>query len=192
MFLIVGINCGEKRYTCFDVHYNSTGYVEIDFDTVRQNYIRYFIFHFEKVTEINPEFVITRLKSISNSFDIDKDKKKARLLHYFMSSSREALFPVNIETSIPLINLMWIAEDKRHFPIALKCIENKLGKEVFSPVYELAAASGQSFTHLKSLLIRYAMTGILKEDGLKNLIDKIFDTDELMIERIKNILSDIG
>lgn len=192
--LIVDVNWNDKKYIFFDVHYGKAGYIEVDFDVLDKYCIRYFIFCFSKGNEVKLPLFISHIYSTINSFNYNSAMKSEQLLSYFTQNDREVLFHggvSGIETSVPLINLMWIAEDKKHFPIALKSIENRLQKDIFRPIYELASISERSFTILKSMLMKYAITGVLRENSLRNIITQIYETDVLTIESMKNILGDI-
>ena len=186
--LIIGINYHEKKYVCFDVHFDSVGYIEIDFDIINKNVEQYFVFNFEKTNEVRLKLVIDKLKTSLDRFNNDLDIKKTELADYFLTSDRNILFPKNLETSIPLICLMWIAEDKKNFSILLRYIENKIEGKFPHSLYDLLTISQQSFVLLKTTLIKYAITGILKEDKLKNILNQIFDTDARIVEQIQNIL----
>ena len=191
MLLVVGINSREKKYICFDVHHGSVGYVEVDFDTINQNHEKYFVFGFKEVKKTEPALAMEAIRCSLDNFDDNLDRKKAGMFDYFAKNDRGAIFPKNLDTSIPLINLTWIAEDKRHFPIALRYIESKIDSSVFTPIYDLLAVSGQKFLHLKTILIKYAISGVLGEDYLKKIIDQIFDTDALIVAQLRNIMGDV-
>ena len=196
MVLIVDIDWQDRKYVCFDVHFNSVGYAKIDFDTVNKNFRQYFIFDFKETHELNSELIMAKINAILahtlNNFNGNSAEKTTELVSYFASNDRKELFPANLETSIPLINLMWIAEDKRHFPIALKYIERKAQKSIFSSVYGLLVASEKSFALLRSVLIKYAVSGVFREETLKNIIAQIYDTDALIVEHMKTALKEIN
>jgi hypothetical protein len=191
MMLIVDIDVIAKKYVCFDVHFNSIGYIKVDFDVVNQNFERYFVFNCEKASETKLNLVIEKIKGSIDDFDDGLYAKKTNMFDYFTKNDRKTLFPINIETSIPLINLMWIAEDKKNSSIIFRYVANKMKKYIFHPVYDLLEISEQNFLLLKSALIRYALTGILNEDKFKNIIDRIFENDALMIKTTKSILEEI-
>ena len=191
MVLIVGIDYCNKQYICFDVHYGSTGYMKVDFDVINNNFMKYFIIDFKEVNRIQPELIINKINASVNNFDYNIDSKKVNLLNYFRTSDRETLFPNGIKTSIMLINIMWIAEDKKNSRILFKYIEDKINKNVFSYINELLSISEQKFILLKTTLIKYAITGVLNYENLKNIIDKIYDIDLLIINQMKNVLGDI-
>jgi len=191
VIFIVNVDYHEKKYICFDVHFDSIGYVKVDFDIINKNFEQYFILNFKEVNEVKIEFLADKIKIVLDSFDNNLDTKKTELIDYFIMNDRRELFSENIKTSIPLINLMWISEDKKNFSIALRYIEDKLKKTVFSSVYELLLISQQNFLLLKSMLIKYAIAGVLKENNLKSIINEIFNTDEIIIEQMKNILKEI-
>lgn len=191
MILIVDIDYCNKKYICFDVHFKSFGYIEVDFDVIHKNYEQYFIFDFNEVNGIKLESMINKIGFLLDNFDDNLAIKKTEMINYFAMSDKKALFPDNLETSVPLINLMWIAEDKKHFSIALRYIENKIKKVVFSSIYELLLTSEKNFVLLKSILIKYAMTGVLRENNLITIINRIFDTDALIVEQMNSIIKEI-
>lgn len=186
--LVVDVDERTETCVCFDVHYNSSGYVKVPLDVLDKNHMDVFTFHHQEMQSLTLEKGLDYLK-MTLEYDFgDFNIKKEQMLQYFLQNGREVLFPNGIETSISLINLMWIAEDKRHFPIALKWLEQRWNKKIFTPVYELAILSEKSFMLLKSLLIKYAITNSLKERSLYNVIDRIFELDMITIEQIKRIL----
>ena len=191
MILIVDIDYCDKKYVCFDVHYNSCGYVKIDFDVINENFEDYFIFYFGEVKEVKPELLIDNVRISLDNFDNNLDAKKAELIDYFIMNDRKMLFPQNLEASIPLINLMWIVEDKKHFPIALRYIEDKIQKSVFSSIYRLFSVSERKFLLLKSVLMKYAISGVLREETLRSIINQVFDTDALIVEQMKTIVEEM-
>jgi hypothetical protein len=188
MLLIVDADYNSRKYVCFDVHFNSLGYIEADFDVINENYKYRFAFDFKEPKEPNPEEMIEKIKVLLNDHENNIEKKKRELLEYFTANSRESLFSANIETSVMLVNLMWIAEDKKNFPIALKHIESKTKKSLFAPIYDLLAVSEQYFLRLRFMLLKYAMSGNLVEDKLESVISKIYETDEIIVEQMKKAI----
>ena len=83
---------------------------------------------------------------------------------------------------------MWIAEDKKHFPIAFRFLENMLQQSIFSQIYELASHSEKSFTQLRMMLIKYAKTKILSKTNIRNIVNRIYDIDAIMIEYVDKII----
>lgn len=189
--LIVDIDQKNREYICFDVHFDSHGYIRADFDAINDHYEYQFTFDFEKATETKPEAIAEKIKVVLDGHDHDIEKKKTELTEYFALNDRESLFPASLETSVPLINLMWIAEDKKHFPMALRYIERKTGKTLFSDVYDPLAASEKSFLRLRLMLLKYAMTGVLAKDKLESMITQIYDTDAYIVEKMQNALRGI-
>jgi len=186
--LIVGVDSANKIYICFDVHFNEVGYIEIDFDVLNNTAEKCFFINFKDKNNITLESLISKLLSSLERFDNDLAAQKSKMANCFTKADKEALFSESLETSASLINLMWIAEDKNHFSIALKYIENKIGKEVFSSIYKLLENSERDFLLLKSLLTKYAITGVLKKDKLENIISQIYETDALIVKEMKIIL----
>jgi len=188
MLLIIDIDYYNKKYICFDTHYTELGYIKVDFDVIENNFINYFIIDFKKSSEIRSKLILDKIDNLINNFDYNIDSKKSFILDYFTTSDRKILFQNDIKTSIMLINIMWIAEDKKNSQLLFRYIEKKINYFDFTTIYELLSISEQKFTLLKSILIRYAITNVLKVDSLKSLIDEIYDTDLHMVNQLENIL----
>lgn len=187
--LIIDIDYQKKEYICFDVYFNTVGYVKVNFDIINNNYERYFIFDFIDQNEIELESMINTINLSLERFNHRSNFQTSEIINIIKNNRREMLFSENIETSIPLINLMWIAEDKRHFPIALKYIEKRINKSVFSSIYELLSNSERSILFLKTILMKYALSNVLNEDKIKGTIDQIFDMDALIVNQMRNVLN---
>jgi len=188
VFLIVDVDYINKKYKCFDVHFNDVGYVDFDFDILNSKAKKYFFADFKNKSDINLESMINKLLSSLDCFDSDLIAKKSKMISSFTKNDKDVLFSETLETSISLINLMWIAEDKKHFPFALKYIENKIKKAVFSSIYELLKNSERDFLLLKSLLTKYAVTGVLKEAKIESIVTQIYEADALIVKEMKKIL----
>ena len=190
--LIVDVDYKNKKFLCFDVYYDKVGYAEVDMDIIFQHYESYFVFDFEKAEEVKLEILLNRINRSLNNHDSDTDKKAMDIFNFYTLNDRKILFPDNLETTEHLVNLMWIAEDKKHFSTALRYIEKRIGTVVFSPIYELLANSNNVFSILVSMLIKYAMTGKIKEEKLKNIIDQILLTDNLIVNQMSILLREIN
>jgi|GEM_PF-3090506 len=186
--LIVDVDDENKKYLCFDVYFNKIGYVEVDMDIIHEHYESYFIFDFEKATQVKIELLLGRINDSIRNFDSDTSNKALKMYNFFTSNDKNILFPGDLDTSIHLVNLTWIVEDKKHFSIALRYIEKRLGVVVFTPIYELLSDSEKMFSILTSILIKYNLTGVLKEEKLKGIINQIYLTDDLIINQMKTIL----
>jgi len=58
----------------------------------------------------------------------------------------------------------------------------------FTEIYELLSSSEKMFSILISILIKYSMTGVLKEEKIKNIISQIYLIDDLIVNKMKNTL----
>ena len=87
--------------------------------------------------------------------------------------------------------LLWISEDKSHFQIVLRYIEDKLGQSLFPSVYELLSDSAYCFKLLKSILTKYAITGVLREEKIEQIIDRIFMNDALTVKLMKSSIASL-
>ncbi len=190
MFAIVDMD--RSKYRCFDVYYPSSGYIEVDFNMLEANYRLYFVFNLPEPQPVPMQGLLSHLSNVLENFDSNLTQKKEWMLRIFTENSRQSLFPGAIDSSILLVNLMWIAEDKKHFAIALRYLEERLHKNVFDAVYEPLHTSEQAFTLLRFSLMKYAMTGVLREADLKKRIDQIFDTDAIIVEKLRDSLKQIG
>lgn len=190
--LIVDVDYENKKYICFDVYFNKIGYVKVDMSIILEHYESYFIFDCEKTTEVNIELLLEEINYSLKKYDSNTIKKSLELYNFLKNTDKNILFPEDLDTSIHLINLMWIMEDKKHFPIALRYIEKRLGVVAFTQIYELLSSSEKMFSILISILIKYSMTGVLKEEKLKSIINQIYLIDDLIVNKMKNLLSDIN
>ncbi len=192
MLAIVGVDYIKQKYTCFDAYYPSSGYVEVDFDMLEENYLLYFMFNMPEPQPVPMQSLLSHLSNMLENFDSNLTQKKEQMLRIFTENSRQTLFPGAIDSSILLVNLMWIAEDKKHFAIALRYLEERLHKNVFDAVYEPLRISEQAFTLLRFSLMKYAMTGVLRDADLKKRINQIYDTDAIIVEKLRESLKQIG
>ncbi len=190
--LIIGINHTKCKFICFDVYFTKFGYIEVDFNILEDNYQSYFMFNLPNPQPVPIKVLLQYLTYMLENFNVNLTQKKESMLHIFTENSRQSLFPGEIASSILLVNLMWIAEDKKHFPIALRYLEERLHKNVFDAVYEPLRTSEQAFTLLRFSLMKYAMTGVLREADLKKRINQIYDTDAIIVEKLRDSLKQIG
>ena len=191
LILIVGIDYLDKKYICFDVHFNEVGYVKVDFEIINKHFKYYTTFCLKETTNVKLDIIMNKIKYAVDNFDTDLSSKKTAMMNYLINTDRKSLFSEYIVTSPLLIELLWIYEDKRNFPTALRYIENKVKIKAFSSVYELLSASEKSFLLLKSVLIKYAMSGVLREEKLRDIVSHIYDTDALTIEKMRSALKEI-
>lgn len=192
MLTIVDIDHSKHKYKCFDVYYPSSGYIKVDFDMLEEKYLLYFLFNMPEPQPVPMQSLLSHMSNMLKNFDSNLSQKKEQMLRIFTENSRQSLFPGAIDSSILLVNLMWIAEDKKHFAIALRYLEERLHKNIFDKVYEPLRTSEQAFTLLRFSLMRYAMTGVLREADLKKRINQIYDTDAIIVEKLRESLKQIG
>lgn len=159
---------------------------------ILEHYESCFIFACEKPIEVNVESLLNMISNSLKKYDNNTTEKTLNLFNFFKNTNKNILFPENLDTSIHLINLMWIVEDKKHFPIALRYIEKRIGVVTFTEIYELLSSSEKMFSILISILIKYSMTGVLKEEKIKNIISQIYLIDDLIVNKMKNTLRDIN
>lgn len=105
VILIVDVDYQNKKYICFDVHFDTIGYVEVDIDIIQMHYKEYCIFSFEKVDKVKLESMLDMIDNSLHYFNCNLYEKKLDMVNYFAMNDRKVLFPENLETSIPLVNL---------------------------------------------------------------------------------------
>ena len=191
LILIVDIDYSNKKYICFDVHFNTVGYVKVDFDIISEYSEYYMTYHLKESTSIKLDLMLNSVRNVVYNFDVHIDSKKTQIINYIINNDVKFLFSKNIITSSLLINLLWIFEDKRNFSIALRYIENKVKRNLFSSVYELLSVSEKNFMLLKSILLKYAISGVLREEKLCDIVNQIFDIDALTVEKLRSVLKEI-
>ena len=182
--LIVDIDFVNQKYICFDTYHNTIGFVKVDWNIIHKYYTEYFMMNFENAMAPKKRVLFDHIDEIIINFQNNSEVKKMELLNYFTTNDREMLFPRNLETSVPLLNLKWIAEDKKYFTAYLTYAEGKSKRSLFSDVYPLLFVSEQKFHLLKSLLTKYAITGSLNHNSLEALISEIIATDVKIIEQM--------
>ncbi|MCL2052369.1 MAG: hypothetical protein FWG91_11690 [Lachnospiraceae bacterium] len=186
MFFVVGIKKTGKLI-CFDVHYEEMGYAEIDFEFLENHFEGAFIFDFANASNPDNDYLLSSLSQGLLAFNAEEQlQKNLALYDYFLHSEKELLFPDNLETSIPLKYLLWISEDKKNFHSFLRLVESE---SLLPSTYELFSAASKNFLILRGYLMKYAITGILKEDLVKKTINNISETDKKIWTRLSKIVS---
>lgn len=188
VFLIVDIDRQEHKFICFDVYYPKTGYTKVDIDELILISEEYFTFCVNNIPSISVEMLISHLSKTVYQFDSNLTKNKKQFFYYLTEDACGSLASSQIETSILLIKLMWIAEDKKHFPIVFRRLEAMLQQSIFPQVYEFANISERNFIQLRLMLMKYAMTNRLSEANIKNIIGQIYDIDALMMEYVDKVI----
>ena len=182
--LIVAIEYSKKKYICFDLYYNEIGYVEVSFDLINHHYLKYFLFKFNEIKNIDLKAMIEALIVNINKFDDNIERKKEDVFSS-IQDNLEVLFPDGIETSPIIIALTNIAAERNYFLIFLEYIEKEINKQIFTSLYPVLSESSTKFLILKALLSKYAMTGYINSNFLKGSITQIFDIDLKIIELLK-------
>lgn len=190
--LVVDIDYENQEYVCFDVYFDKVGYVKVNIETILKHYTSYFIFDLEKVKKVEMSLLFNIINDSLNSYDSNVTDKTSKFFNLFIANSKEVLSCDDLETSASLICLMWIAEDKKHFSTALRYIEREMKINIFSPLYPLLLSSNNLFSILRSMLVKYAMTGILKREKLKSIIEQIYIIDDLFVQQLKTIFKEVN
>lgn len=189
--LIIDINYEKQKYICFDMYYPETGYLEIDFDFINRYYLKYFWFRFKKCKTININYLLNKVNTILNNFNDHLDDKKKEIIDAINNRMNNLLNQASLDTATNIVNLANIADDRLHFSIFLQYIENKLSKNIFTPLYNLLANSREEFMILKALLTKYGMTGVINAQFLNDSVTRILDIDKMIVETMKNSLKEV-
>lgn len=189
--LIIGADYVNKKYLCFDVHSKDAGYVEVDIETIQAYYQNHFIFDYAQTMQVDPGMLLDMINKGINNYDHDIARKTTEMLDCLIACNREVLFSDDLEISDSLINLLWISEDKRNFITALRYIGEKLMTDAFTPIYGLLLDSEKAFSVLKSLLVRYAITGMFEKARLERIIRQVHENDCLTVNSLYNRLKEI-
>lgn len=180
--LIVDVN-NKKIFTCFDVHYPSKGYIYLSakqLETMADKFI-FFIYK-----ERNHNFISVAVEQIQDQINQYNKKdlidERDSLIKYLTLESKSLeITTSDIEVSKDLMGLMWIAEDKKNFTVSMKYIEKQNNESIFYDVYHLFDESNQLFLMLKSLMMKYAISGVLKKEKLESIIYNIYALDEIAV-----------
>lgn len=176
VLLIVDINPRDKTYICFDVYYNKTGYLKVDFDVVNNYCTKYFTHYIGDNRQLTPNILKKELYSLLNSYDTDCSYLE-QLIRAFKNNAPRELFTNNLRTSTTLINLMKISEDKRNFTHFLNLLESKTENFCFADIKDKLLESEKKLMIIKSILTKYAITGKLNETDFRKIMLEIIELD---------------
>ena len=190
LLLIIDIDNNNKSYVCVDVYYQSTGNIILSFDAMKSLCKEIFVFKFPG--EIC-DYTMEAWDYLKNYIKVpDKSEYKEEnenMIEYILSLSPDTIGnPANIETSILLINLMWISEDKRNFLKALQYLDNRAGKPFFESVYPLLEEASKEVALLKNILMKYAITHNQNADKIKRSINEFYRLNREIAEEMHIIL----
>ena len=187
--LILDIDYLNNEFICFDVYFNSVGYIKLSFETVKRHCKELYKCNFKTENELIIDSLLRTVYNSTDSFEDNLSRKKLELINYFLLNEQLITSLKDIETSMLLINLLWISEDKKNFSIGLRYLEEKVEKLNFSTVYGLLESSSQHFYILRSLIIKSSITGQLKKEKLKEIVDQLLEMDALTVLQLKSVLN---
>lgn len=188
--LIIDVDNKKKVCTCFDVHYPTKGYTYLSVKQLEAMADKFIFFIYK---EPNHNFLSVALEQIKDQINKynkkDLIEERNSLIKYLTIESKSSQITIpDIEISRDLMGLMWIAEDKKNFKISMKYIEKQNNEFVFNDIYHLFDKSNRLFLMLKSLMMKYAISGVLKKEKIESIIQDIYALDEVIVYNLQKAI----
>lgn len=190
IILIVDIDYINYKYICFDIYYNSVGYVKMDIDILQKYYSKYFVFEYKKINIINFDLLINKTNKIIDCFHQNQDYDIDRIT-YILSNCIADFSVSTLRTNTTLVNLQKISEDRINFSIFLRRLGRLKKSFSFSDVYDLLNLSNQELLILKSLLTKFIIKKKMKEDEMRMVLKRIYEVDKLLIETLGTRINEL-
>jgi hypothetical protein len=192
-FLIVENIKNKKQYLCADIYFKDIGYFKLGYEDLLNIYDSIVTFRFPNNCLLDKNKLYCYLINnfiIPDSFSQNEQKKQ--LIQLFTQRlTPEDIIGEDINQSIILLNLDWIAEDKRNFTIGLQLFDEYTQSDLFKTLSPALQNLRDDFILLKSLMIKYALTNTKKIERILGIIDQIFDLDMKVIKTMQYALKNI-
>ena len=135
--------------------------------------------------------IISFKENISALFFNEITYEKDKVIKLFTEQMKPVdIAPNGMEPSLLLLEMTWVAEDKKNLLVALKYLDSMLNIPVFEPVYESLEFVEKQISLLKNLLIKYVVTNIKNDEKIKRTIENIYQTDNEIIYKLYSVLND--
>ena len=189
-FLILNNLPNKKQYVCADIYFRDIGYFNISYEELIYIYSSMIIFKFPEHCSLDMDKLQNYLTSRFNVPDILKyNEQKERLIQLFTQQlALTDVVGVDINHSIMLLNLEWIAEDKGNFITALQFLDEYMHHNISDLLSPLLKSVRDDFILLKSLMLKYALTGVKNNNKIASIIEHISDKDIQMIKKMHDML----
>ncbi len=190
LLLIADIDYVNKCYVCVDIYYQTMGEIKIFFNEIEKLCEQVLIFHFpEKISDIHYRAWNYLMKVNHIPDEETHEIEKNSMIDYLLSLTPDCVgMPNDLNTSLLLMNFMWIAEDKKNFMMGLKYLECRIGGPLFETVYVLIEKVVYSVLLLKSLFMKYVITRNLKEEKVKTIVTDIYRLNREIAIEMNNVL----
>jgi hypothetical protein len=186
----------EKRiYYCADIYYPSKKHILVPFDALENMCNSIDVIHPEKDACVGAEIVMNYMKRYLNMSVPTVRDEESKLLHLFLNEFNFDSIgnPKQLNTSILLIKLSWIAVDKRLFCEGLKHIEQTiLRNRFFENIYEPLALVEKKINVLKNTLIKCSLTKIMQYNSIVQLIKEIVCLNSYILTILQDALKELN
>ena len=191
LLLITDIDIIKKKYNCVDVYYPAVGEIMLNFNEIEKICLKILLFHFPiKMSDCIKDawLYLKKIMIVPNKNIYETEKNN--MIDYLISISSDFVGnPLHLETSIFLINLKWIAEDKKNFLLGLNYLERRIGNQLFKPVHLLLIEVEKSVLLLKNLVAKYAITRINRIEKVKAVVEDMYQLNIDIAEKMSGILN---
>ena len=190
LLLIVDIDFINKCYICVDIYCQTIGAIRIGFDEIEKLCDKVLLFRFpEGISDIYYKAWNYLVKVIHIPDEKTHEIEKNNLIDYLISLTPDSVgTPNDLDKSLLLMNLMWIAEDKKNFMMGLKYLEYHIGNSLFENVYILLEKIVYSLLLLKNLFMKYAITKNLKIEKVRRIVTDIYSLNREIAVEMKKVL----
>lgn len=202
--LIVDVNQTEQTYRCVDIYFPKIGFFDLSFEEVTKlcRYLDVFGYIGEPVMDKEGlvELLANHLPSIN---EIESSRDKA--LEYFLGLDLErirkvALIPDNkaeaaiistkdqIEVSRFLTMFGYLSDCKKSFMKAMEQIAIFFPAFEFGEMDSLLNENAVKYALLRSMVMKYAITGKMNTNKIKKIIADIYDVDVRILKILMHLL----
>jgi hypothetical protein len=193
--LITGIDSENEHYLCRDIYYPQLGEIRLTGDELSSLQKSLFTFIIGEPKTITAEQKIGFLKNMFEAIsDSEIETEQCAINNYFLhrfSIRDEIGDTADIKSSILLLNLLWIAEDKAAFASALLELNTVLKKGVFDSVAEMVLYSRDLFGTLRAVLLKSAVADTINPQSTLKIINEIYETDRCIINEMRELLKNM-
>lgn len=186
--IIVDILKSQKMYQCVDIYYPTNKYIYISFSKMEELCDELFIIHINKKVTPSIKEIASYMKRYIYISPIDSYVQENILIQLFIKDLKnENLGEVqNLRSSILLIKLTWIAEDKINFLEGLKYLEDLYDlKGIFSEMYKPLDILVNKIIILKNNIIKFSISGQIPHVFVECLLKDIIQLNDICLETLK-------
>lgn len=173
---IVELDDVNMMYNCLDIYYPSKGIIKLKYEFISNKASWIECIHLgKKLDDACAKAIHYLQKSIKNINLKKYDEEKIELMSKIISfSSSKYLNHAELESSILILTLKWISEDKLNFIKGLKYLDSKLSYPLFNDLNLHLMIASEETVKLKNIIIKYLMTNFINLEKTSKIIDKIY------------------